>query len=269
MANEHIQRRLAAILAADVVGYSRLMERDETSTLTGLKARWKEVLEPLVERHRGRVFKRMGDGVLVEFSSAVSAVECAAELQRAMIAANGDLPVDQRIVLRVGVNLGDVMVDGSDLYGDGVNVAARIEGLAEPGGVAISDGVNEHLRGRVGIDFVDSGNRKVKNIERPVHIWTWTPDAGAATAAEAVETVLAVQPPLPQKPSIAILPFDNMSGDPEQGYFADGITEDIITDLSKVSGLFVIARNSSFAYRGRTSDISPVSRQHGVDRKST
>lgn len=264
MANESIQRRLAAILAADVVGYSRLMERDETSTLTGLKARWKEVLEPLVERHRGRVFKRMGDGVLVEFSSAVSAVECAAELQQAMIAANGDLPVDQRIVLRVGVNLGDVMVDGSDLYGDGVNVAARIEGLAEPGGVAISDGVHEHLRGRVGIDFVDSGNRKVKNIERPVHIWTWTPDVGAVAAAEAVETVLAVQPPLPQKPSIAILPFDNMSGDPEQGYFADGITEDIITDLSKVSGLFVIARNSSFAYRGRTSDIRQVSRELGV-----
>jgi len=261
MANERIQRRLAAILAADVVGYSRLMERDEAGTLTGLKARWKEVLDPLVERHLGRVFKQMGDGVLVEFSSAVSAVECAAELQQAMTVANRDLPADSRIVLRIGVNLGDVMVDGSDLYGDGVNVAARIEGLAEPGGVAISDGVHEHVRGRTGIDFVDSGSRKVKNIERPVHIWTWSPDA---SAVEAVNAVVVVPPPLPQKPSIAILPFDNMSGDPEQSYFADGITEDIITDLSKVSGLFVIARNSSFAYRGQASDIRKVSRELGV-----
>jgi adenylate cyclase len=261
MANESIPRRLAAILAADVVGYSRLMERDEAMTLTGLKARWKEVLEPLVERHLGRVFKTMGDGVLVEFSSAVNAVECAVELQQAMTATNRDLPAELRIVLRIGVNLGDVMVDGSDLYGDGVNVAARIEGLAEPGGVAISDGVHEHLRGRIGIDFVDRGNRRVKNIERPVHIWTWSPGADVAEAAEAV---VPAQPPLPQKPSIAILPFDNMSGDPEQGYFADGITEDIITDLSKVSGLFVIARNSSFAYRGRSSDIRQVSRELGV-----
>jgi adenylate cyclase len=183
MTNDRIQRRLVAILAADVVGYSRLMERDETATLTELKVRWNEVVEPLVARHAGRIFKRIGDGMLVEFGSAVGAVECAVELQKAMAAANEDNPEDRRIVLRIGVNLGDVMVDGSDLYGDGVNVASRIEGLADPGGVAISDAVHEHLHGRVSIDFVDSGNHEVKNIERPLHIWTWSPDAAAGTLA--------------------------------------------------------------------------------------
>jgi adenylate cyclase len=259
MTNERIQRRLVAILAADVVGYSRLMERDETATLTELKVRWSDVVEPLVARHTGRIFKRIGDGMLVEFGSAVDAVECAVELQKAMAAANEDNPADRRIVLRIGVNLGDVMVDGSDLYGDGVNVASRIEGLAGPGGVAISDAVHEHLHGRVSIDFVDSGNHEVKNIERPLHIWTWSPGA-----AETLATVGGTPPPPRGKPSIAVLPFDNMSGDPEQGYFADGITEDIITDLSKVSGLFVIARNSSFAYKGQAPDIRKVSRELGV-----
>jgi adenylate cyclase len=261
MATEHIRRRLAAILAADVVGYSRLMERDETATHTTLTARWKEVLEPLVEQHQGRVFKRTGDGVFVEFGSAVNAVECAAALQGAMNAANDDMPKDRAIVLRVGVNLGDIMVDDSDLFGDGVNIAARLEMLADPGGVAISDGVYQHVHGRVGIDFVDGGLHEVKNIERPVHIWTWSPN-GRANAVS--EDVAETPPPLPGKPSIAVLPFDNMSGDPEQGYFADGITEDIITDLSKVSGLFVIARNSSFAYKGKAPDIRKVSRELGV-----
>ncbi len=260
MANERIQRRLVAILAADVVGYSRLMERDETTTLTELKGRWNEVVEPLVARHEGRIFKRIGDGMLVEFGSAVSAVECAAEVQKAMAAVNDD-PEGRSIVLRVGVHLGDVMVDGSDLYGDGVNVASRIEGLADPGGVAISEAVHEHVRGRIVIDFVDSGNHEVKNIERPLHIWTWSPNTGTA---ETLPAVGATQPPPPSKPSIAVLPFDNLSGDPEQGYFADGITEDIITDLSKVSGLFVIARNSSFAYKGQAPDIRKVSRELGV-----
>ncbi|WP_353642285.1 adenylate/guanylate cyclase domain-containing protein [Mesorhizobium sp. WSM2239] len=261
MATEHIRRRLAAILAADVVGYSRLMERDETATHTTLTARWKEVLEPLVEQHQGRVFKRTGDGVFVEFGSAVNAVECAAALQGAMNAANDDMPKDRAIVLRVGVNLGDIMVDDSDLFGDGVNIAARLEMLADPGGVAISDGVYQHVHGRVGIDFVDGGLHEVKNIERPVHIWTWSPNGRANAVSEAVAET---PPPLPGKPSIAVLPFDNMSGDPEQGYFADGITEDIITDLSKVSGLFVIARNSSFAYKGKAPDIRKVSRELGV-----
>ncbi|MCV3241002.1 adenylate/guanylate cyclase domain-containing protein [Mesorhizobium sp. ZC-5] len=260
MTTERIQRRLVAILAADVVGYSRLMERDEAATLTELKMRWSEVVEPIVARHQGRIFKRIGDGMLVEFGSAVAAVECAIELQKAMAAADEDTPTDRRFVLRIGVHLGDVMVDGSDLYGDGVNVASRIEGLADPGGVAISDAVHEHLRGRIGIDFADSGSHEVKNLERPLHIWTWSPGAPAETAA----AIGGIQPPPRGKPSIAVLPFDNMSGDPEQGYFADGITEDIITDLSKVSGLFVIARNSSFAYKGQAPDIRKVSRELGV-----
>jgi adenylate cyclase len=261
MATEHIRRRLAAILAADVVGYSRLMERNETATHTALTARWKEVLEPLVEQHQGRVFKRTGDGVFVEFGSAVNAVECAAALQGAMKAANEDVPEDQAIVLRVGVNLGDIMVEDSDLFGDGVNIAARLEMLADPGGVAISDSVYQHVHGRVGIDFADGGLHEVKNIERPVHIWTWSPNGRTKATAR---TIVEAPPPLPARPSIAVLPFDNMSGDPEQGYFADGITEDIITDLSKVSGLFVIARNSSFAYKGQAPDIRKVSRELGV-----
>ncbi|MDW6024336.1 adenylate/guanylate cyclase domain-containing protein [Mesorhizobium sp. BAC0120] len=261
MSKNPIQRRLVAILAADVVGYSRLMERDETSTLTELKVRWGEVVEPLVASHQGRIFKRIGDGMLVEFGSAVAAVECAVELQKAMAAANERDASDRPIVLRIGVNLGDVMVEGSDLYGDGVNVASRIEGLAQPGGVAISSAVHEHMRGRLSIDFVDSGSHEVKNIERPLHIWSWSPDGDAVVTSEVAGN--APQPPQ-SKPSIAVLPFDNMSGDPEQGYFADGITEDIITDLSKVSGLFVIARNSSFAYKGLAPDVRKVSRELGV-----
>ena len=260
MSKANIQRRLVAILAADVVGYSRLMEQDETTTLTDLKVRWSEVVEPLVASHQGRIFKRIGDGMLVEFGSAVAAVECAVELQKAMAAANDNAPAGRPIVLRIGVNLGDVMVEGSDLYGAGVNVASRIEGLASPGGVAISNAVHEHVRGRLSIDFTDGGSHEVKNIERLLHIWTWSPHAGAATTFDAA--VRAPSPP--HRPSIAVLPFDNMSGDPEQGYFADGITEDIITDLSKVSGLLVIARNSSFAYKGTTPDIRKVSRELGV-----
>jgi adenylate cyclase len=190
----------------------------------------------------------------------VNAVECAAELQRAMATANADIAEDERIVLRIGVNMGDVMIEGGDLYGDGVNVAARLEALAEPGGVAISDMVHEHLRGRIGIDFVDRGMHEVKNIQRPVHVWGWSPDMSASESLKAANGA----PAPPSRPSIAVLPFNNMSGDSEQGYFADGITEDIITDLSKVSGLFVIARNSSFAYKGKSPDVRQVSRELGV-----
>jgi adenylate cyclase len=261
MSKAPIQRRLVAILAADVVGYSRLMEQDETATLTDLKVRWNDVVEPLVARHEGRIFKRIGDGMLVEFGSAVAAVECAVDLQKALAAANADVAQDRHIVLRIGVNLGDVMVEGSDLYGAGVNLASRIEGLAEPGGVAISNAVHEHVQGRQAIDFVDGGSHEVKNIGRLLHIWTWSPD-GAPTAILDVASGAPQAPP--SRPSIAVLPFNNMSGDPEQGYFADGITEDIITDLSKVSGLFVIARNSSFAYKGQAPDIRKVSRDLGV-----
>lgn len=261
MSKDPIQRRLVAILAADVVGYSRLMELDETATLTALKVRWSEVVEPLVAQYQGRIFKRIGDGMLVEFGSTVAAVLCAVELQKAMAAANDEIPVDRRIVLRIGVHLGDVMVDGSDLYGAGVNVASRIEGLASPGGVAISNAVHEHMRGHLDIDFIDSGSHEVKNIERPLHIWTWSPDGGVA---QILEGAGGAPQALPGRPSIAVLPFNNMSGDSEQGYFADGITEDIITDLSKVSGLFVIARNSSFAYKNQAPDIRKVSRELGV-----
>jgi adenylate cyclase len=218
------------------------------------------VFEPTVARHRGRIFKELGDALLVEFGSAVNAVECAAELQNAMAALNDPLPEAERMVLRIGINLGDVMIDAGDLYGDGVNVAARLEALAAPGGVAISDSVHEHVQGRVGIDFVDRGRHEVKNIARPVHVWAWAPGIDAAAMLDGV----ANAPQTPDRPSIAVLPFDNMSGDPEQGYFADGITEDIITDLSKVSGLFVIARNSSFAYKGKSPDVRQVSRELGV-----
>jgi adenylate cyclase len=258
MPQSSIQRRLAAILAADVVGYSRLMERDEATTLALLKERRKRLLDPVLAQHSGRVFKEIGDGLLVEFASTVNAVECAAGLQTAIAEANSALPEAERMVLRIGINLGDVMVEGDDLYGDGVNVAARIEGLAEPGGLAISDSVHESVRGRVGIKFVDRGRHEVKNIARPVHVWGWSPGAIAAPQMN------GAPPALPEKPSIAVLPFDNMSGDAEQGYFADGITEDIITDLSKVSGLFVIARNSSFAYKGKSPDVRQVSRELGV-----
>jgi len=256
MPEERIQRRLAAILAADVVGYSRLMERDEQATLAAVRSRQRDVLEPLIARHEGRIFKLIGDGVLAEFASSVNAVECAVEIQNAMASANGDLSDDRRIVLRIGVNLGDVMVEGDDLYGDGVNMAARLEGLAEPGGVAIADGVYDHLRGKIGVDFVDQGSHEVKNLERAVRVWAWSPGTSLGPGG--------APPQLPERPSIAVLPFQNMSGDPEQGYFADGITEDIITDLSKVSGLFVIARNSSFAYKGQSPDIRKVSRELGV-----
>src|SRR3954469_4324771 len=170
MSEQRIQRRLAAILAADVVGYSRLMERDEASTLASLKARRKDVFEPMVAKHQGRIFKEIGDALLVEFGSAVNAVACAADLQQAMAATNAALPEEQQMVVRIGVNLGDVMIEGDDLYGDGVNIAARLEGLAEPGGVAISDSVHQHVRGRIGVDFVDRGKHEVKNIERPVHV---------------------------------------------------------------------------------------------------
>jgi class 3 adenylate cyclase len=210
-----MERRLAAILAADVVGYSRLMGQDESGTLAALKARRKEVLEPLVSRHRGRIFKVIGDGVLVEFGSAVNAVECAIELQRGMATANGDLPETRRIVLRVSVNLGDVMVEGSDLYGDGVNIAARLERVAEPGDIVLSGTAFEYVRNKVEAGFEDLGSQTLKNIAVPVRVYriVGTPQVSAAMPKPATE-----------KPAIAVLPFVNMSGEVEQQYFSDGIT---------------------------------------------
>ncbi|TIT01977.1 MAG: adenylate/guanylate cyclase domain-containing protein [Mesorhizobium sp.] len=256
MAEERVQRRLAAILAADVVGYSRLMERDEAGTLVAIKSRRKDVLQPLLAKHNGRIVKLMGDGVLVEFASAVNAVQCAVELQSAMAAANADVPQDSRIVLRVGINLGDVMVEGSDLYGDGVNIAARLETLADAGSIVVSRTVFNHVRGKVKLGFDDLGERQLKNIAEPVRIYRLRPDREAAMARPALA--------LPDKPSIAVLPFTNMSGDPEQEYFSDGMVEDIIAALSRVRSFFVIARNSSFTYKGKAVNVKQVGLELGV-----
>ncbi len=254
MAEGRVQRRLAAILAADVVGYSRLMEQDEAGTLAMLKARRKEVLEPVVATHQGRIFKFTGDGVLAEFSSAVNAVDCAIDLQRGMAAANRDQPEECHIVLRIGVNLGDVMVEGRDLYGDGVNISARLEQLAEPGGILVSGTTYDHARNKVRVWFEDLGTQAVKNISEPVRVYRV-----ADTSLEPAETSNKAS----DKPSIAVLPFVNMSGDAEQQYFSDGITEDIITELSRFRSLFVIARNSSFQYRD-AADVKQVARALGV-----
>jgi TolB-like protein/class 3 adenylate cyclase len=258
MAEERAQRRLAAILAVDVVGYSRLMERDEAGTLATLKYRRREILQPMISKHHGRIIKLTGDGVLVEFGSAVNAVDCAVELQTAMDIANADVAGDRRIVLRAGINLGDVMVEGNDLYGDGVNIAARLESLSEPGGLCISGSVFEQVNGKLLHSFVSLGPQALKNIDRPIQIYRLAGKDGPGAVVSAVEL------PLPDKPSIVVLPFANMSVDAEQAYFVDGLTEDLITDLSKVPGLFVIARNSSFAYKGRSIDARQIARELGV-----
>src|SRR5450432_3966252 len=242
MAEERAQRRLAAILAADIVGYGRLMERDEIGTLTALKARHKDVVQPLAAKHQGRIFKVMGDGLLAEFGSAVNAVQYAVELQAAMAAPNFQTPAHRRIVLRIGVNLGDVMVEGSDLYGDGVNIAARLETLAEPGHVYVSETVFNHVRGKVSFDFEDLGNQSLKNISEPVRVYV------ATNETPHIETSNR-HPNVSSKASIAVLPFTNISADAAQQYLSDGVTEDIITELSRYRELLVIARNSSFQYR--------------------
>lgn len=262
MAEERTQRRLVAILAADVVGYSRLMEQDEVGTLTLLKLRRKEVFEPIVAKHQGRVFKVAGDGALVEFASAVSAVQCAVDLQQGMTAANDGQPGERPIVLRIGVNLGDLMVEGSDLYGDGVNVAARLEAIAEPGGILISGTAYDHVKSKVKVGFEDLGAQSLKNIAEPVRTYRVTqPDLAAAISPGLkAKTFL----PLPDRPSIAVLPFQNLSGDREQEYFADGMVDEITMALSRLRWLFVIARNSSFTYKGRAVDVRQVGRELGV-----
>ncbi len=246
-------RRLAAILAADVVGYSKLMAEDEAGTLAALKSHRRDLFNPLTSKHNGRIVKLMGDGALVEFSSVVDAVECAVSIQQSLAAANGP------IQLRIGINLGDVIIDGEDIYGDGVNVAARLETLAAPGGICISAMVQESLGNRIEVAFADAGEHHVKNIARPIRVWHWQSDARGALPAATAPAL-----DLPNKPSIAVLPFDNMSGDPEQDYFADGIVEDIITAFSRIKWLFVIARNSSFTYKGKAVDIKQVGRELGV-----
>jgi adenylate cyclase len=256
MAEERTQRRLAAVLAADVVGFSRLMEQDETGTLAALKTRRRQVLEPLVARHRGRIFKIAGDGVLIEFGSAVNAVECAVELQHEMASANSGVPENRQVVLRIGVNLGDIVVEGGDLYGEGVNLAARLEGFAEPGGICISAKVHDEVRRKLAFDCDDLGEQRFKNIATPVRVFRVVTEGEQGSSSRVL--------PLPDKPSIAVLPFSNMSGDPEQEYFSDGITEDIITELSRFRSLFVIARNSSFAYKNKSVKVQDIAHELGV-----
>jgi adenylate cyclase len=262
MAEERVNRKLAAILAADVVGYSKLMGADEAGTLNALKRHRETIFDPSVAAHNGRIVKLIGDGTIVEFGSVVDAVSCALSIQR-----SASLPPDQNgapsiIVLRIGINLGDVIIEEDDIYGDGVNIAARLEPLAEPGGVCISSIVNESIGNRVDVQFQDGGEIQVKNIDRPIRVWRWHPSmpaiSGPAPKSAAKPEHKAATA------SIAILPFTNMSGDPEQEYFSDGISEDIITDLSKIAGLTVIARNSSFTYKGRAVDVRTVGRELGV-----
>jgi TolB-like protein/Flp pilus assembly protein TadD len=256
-----IERRLAAILAADMVGYSRLMEADETGTIARQRSHRSELIDPKISAFKGRMVKTTGDGMLVEFASAVDAVECAVDIQQAMNVREADRPVDQRIRYRIGINVGDIVIDGDDIVGDGVNVAARMEGLAEPGGIAISGNAHEQIQGKLVVAFEDGGPHEVKNIARPIDVWLWQPASNSATAANPDSSE---PPPLPDKPAIAVLPFANMSGDPEQEYFADGMAEDIITSLSKLSQLLVIARNSSFTYKGRAVKVPEIGKELGV-----
>ena len=256
-----MDRRLAAILATDVVGYTRLIRADEEGTIAALKSLRADLIDPKIAAHHGRIVKLMGDGMLAEFPSVVDAVRAAVETQQAVAEHNSVLPEDKRIEFRVGINLADVVIDGGDIHGDGVNIAARLEGMAEPGGICISGMVYEGVRDRIDIPFEDLGEQEVKNIDRPVRVWRWTAGAGLAAS---VSAKMDEPLPLPDKPSIAVLPFDNMSADPDQEYFSDGITEDIITELSRFPTLFVIARNSTFSYKGKSVDVKQVARELGV-----
>jgi adenylate cyclase len=254
-----MERRLTAIMSADVVGYSRLMGANEVATLEALKALRSDLLDPCIAEHHGRTFKLNGDGAMVEFSSVVSALECAVEIQRDMRARNASIPQDRRIEFRIGINLGDVIVDGDDLYGDGVNVASRIESVARPGGIAVSASVHDNVGTKADVIFEDAGDQTLKNIDLPVRVYNVVVGDGksrrkASGAEEAADS----------RPSIAVLPFNNMSGDSEQEYFSDGISEDIITDLSKVSGLFIIGRNTSFTYKGKAVQLQEAANELGV-----
>ncbi len=303
MSEAGVERRLTTILAADVVGYSRLMAADEAGTLTSLKALHRELFEPKTAEHHGRVVKLMGDGTLMEFGSVVDAVRFSVDVQRTLAERNAGVPEDRRIVYRIGINIGDVIIEGEDIYGDGVNIAARLEGLADPGGICVARNVYNQVKGKVDTTFEDLGAQTVKNIPEPVQVFKVLLDSPAtdkvAVAAPATKrslrwpvvagglavllivggialwlrpwepreepaSVEAMAFPLPDKPSIAVLPFSNMSGDPEQEYFADGMTDDLITDLSKISGLFVIARNSSFSYKGQQVKVGQVAEELGV-----
>jgi len=257
-------RRLAAILAADVVGYSRLMGADEEGTLAELKAIRREVADPKIKEHRGRIVKTTGDGLLLEFASVVDAVRCAVEVQREMGERNAELPPDHRIEFRMGINLGDIIKDGRDIYGDGVNVAARLEGLAEPGGICVSRTVRDQVRDKLDLSFEDMGQQQVKNIARPVRVHRVLLGERPGSSGPAMGRSTEPSLDLPDKPSLAVLPFQNMTGDADQDYFVDGIVEEITTAISRLPWLFVIARNSSFTYKGRAVDVKQVARELGV-----
>ena len=262
MVEARIQRRLSVVLVADMVGYSRLMEVDEAGTLTRLKALRDELIDPKVHEHRGRIVKTAGDGFLIEFDSVAGAVQSAVEIQRALTERNLSVQQDKQILFRIGINLGEIIVEGDDIYGNGVNVAARLEGLAEPGGICISGTVYDQIESILNLGYDDLGEQRVKNIAKPVRSYAIrmrSSETGPAGTAPK-----PVPPDDPGRPSVAVLPFTNMSADPEQEFFADGISEDIITSLSKISGLFVIARHSSFAYKGKTVDLRQVGHDLGV-----
>ena len=258
MGNPIVRRRLAAILAADVVTYSRLMDLDETGTHAAWKSHRAELIDAKITEHEGRTVKLIGDGFLAEFPSVVNAVACAAAVQHGMRERNAGLPRDRRMELRIGINLGDVIVEGVDIYGDGVNVAARLEGIAEPGGIVVSGAVRDNVGNRLDLRFEDIGEQRLKNIDRPVRAYSVLLDIPSALRTSRLD-VGSQKTWSIEKPSIVVLPFNNMSGDPEQEYFGDGITEDLITDLSKISGLFVVARNTSFTYKGKPVKAQQVS----------
>ncbi len=260
MTTERVERRLAAVLAADVAGYSRLMGADEEGTLARLKAVRKTLVDPTLAAHRGRIVKTTGDGMLVEFASAVDAARSAIEVQRGMAEQNAAVPPGTRIEFRIGIHVGDIIIDDNDIFGDGVNIAARLEGIADPGGICLSDDAYRQVRGKIDVAFGDMGPQTLKNIAEPMRAWRFNIGGSAQPAS----TTQPRAPAPPDKPSIAVLPFQNMSGDPEQEHFCDGLVEDIITTLSKLAGLRVIARHSSFVYKGRSVDIREAAKRLGV-----
>ena len=257
-ATPRAERRLTAVMAVDVAGYSRLTGMDEEGTHAQLTGHLRSLVDPKIAEHHGRVVKNTGDGVLAEFSSVVEAVRCAVDVQRGMVQRNSEAPQEERIEFRIGINVGDIIIDSGEIFGDGVNVAVRLESLAEPGGICISDFAYQQVRGKIPAEFVDIGEQQLKNIARPVRAYKVPVDA--STAGKEAKPALT----LPDRPSIAVLPFQNLSGDPEQEYFADGMAEDIITALSRTRRLFVIARNSTFTYKGRAVDVKQVGRELGV-----
>jgi adenylate cyclase len=264
LSSEHVERRLAAILAADIAGYSRLMGADEEGTLARLKALRKTLVDPTIAEHRGRIVKTSGDGMLIEFASAVDAARCAFEIQRGMAGQNTAVPQQVRIEFRIGIHVGDIIIDDNDIFGDGVNIAARLEGIAEHGGVCISDDAHRQIRGKVDIAFEDIGSQALKNIAEPMRVWRMRIGAEAVSTSQSASFEPSQPRSLRDKPSIAVLPFQNMSGDSEQEYFADGIADDVVTTLSKIHELMVIARNSSFVFKGQAKDIREIGRILGA-----